>query len=111
MHPFCPSRFTKTRWPRPYHQRHTKEAENDSENRCLESPGTPASGLRLCLQKSPMAMKTEQGPPPIKCRCPSGNHGHKPGKFVEFAVTPDHYCQRCHDKNLEEAARAKPTSL
>jgi hypothetical protein len=45
----------------------------------------------------------------MKCRCPSGTHGHKPGKCMELAVTSDQCCQPCHDKTKHEVTRVKAT--
>jgi len=45
-----------------------------------------------------------------KCRCPSGSHGHRPGKCQELAAGEDHLCQRCHDmagEDIENTAKAE----
>ena len=45
-----------------------------------------------------------------KCRCPSGSHGHRPGKCQTLAVGDDHLCQRCHAKSAEDVEKEAKAS-
>ena len=47
---------------------------------------------------------------PEKCRCPSGSHGHRPGKCQALAVGEDHLCQRCHDKSASDVEKEAKAS-
>jgi hypothetical protein len=40
--------------------------------------------------------------PVRKCRCPSGDHGHKPGKCNNLATEHDQLCKPCSDRQAEE---------
>jgi len=33
-----------------------------------------------------------------KCRCPSGDHGHEPGKCKDIATEQDQLCKPCSEK-------------
>jgi hypothetical protein len=35
---------------------------------------------------------------PRKCRCPSGDHEHKPGKCQDLATEQDQLCKPCSEK-------------
>jgi hypothetical protein len=42
-----------------------------------------------------------------KCRCQSGNHGHKPGNCEQAATENDGYCKSCHDRAAKESLDAQ----
>jgi hypothetical protein len=43
-----------------------------------------------------------------KCRCPSGDHGHKPGKCNNLATERDQLCKPCSDREgADLKAKAK----
>jgi hypothetical protein len=40
--------------------------------------------------------------PVQKCRCPSKDHGHKPGKCNNLATEHDQLCKSCSDRLADE---------
>jgi hypothetical protein len=40
--------------------------------------------------------------PVRKCRCPSKDHGHKPGKCNNLATEHDQLCKSCSDRLADE---------
>ena len=70
--------------------------EKDLGTRNYEADNEPVHYLH-CRWERPMLKH-----PVRKCRCASGDHGHKPGKCNNLATEHDQLCKPCSDRQAKE---------
>jgi hypothetical protein len=77
-------------------QKSTKSAKTD-----------PAPAKSNKKDASPTKSNKKEAAPAklVRCTCPSGTHGHRPGKCVSLGTESNGLCKFCHSKAVADAAK------